>query len=131
MRNKTVWAVFVLLAFLAFASSCKSSQDEEAFSILGNWTINMVYSGTYYYTGGNITFAGSLASGSVQVNFPPDTQIGTGTYQVTGTTVQFTIYWPKAEYTDTCSGSVVNDHSMSGTLVEQPGNASGTWSCTR
>lgn len=48
--KKTVLAVFVLLAFLVFASSCKSSKDEDVFSILGNWTNNMVLSGTCYST---------------------------------------------------------------------------------
>ncbi len=129
MKKTTIFSVFLLLVLLTFNSSCKSS--EEAFSILGNWTINMVYAGNYVYSGGIITFAGSLTSGSISVNFPPDTQIGTGTFSVTGSTVHFTIYWPDAQYTDTCTGAVVNDNSMNGTLVEQPGNSSGTWNCTR
>ena len=130
MRKTTILTVFLLFMFLTFNSSCKSS-DEETFSILGNWTISMVYAGNYVYSGGTITFAGSLTSGSITVRFPPDTQIGTGTFTVSGSTVHFTIYWPDAAYTDTCNGSVVNDNSMSGTLVEQPGNTSGTWNCTR
>ena len=130
MRKTTILTVFLLFVFLTFNFSCKSS-EEETFSILGNWTISMVYAGNYVYSGGTITFAGSLTSGSITVNFPSDTQIGTGTYTVSGSTVHFTIYWPDAEYTDTCTGSVVNDNSMNGTLVEQPGNSSGTWNCTR
>ena len=128
MKKTTVLTVFLLLAFLAFNSSCKSDED---FSILGNWTISMVYAGNYVYTGGTITFAGSLTSGSISVRFPPDPQVGTGTFTVSGTTVSFTVYWPDAGYTDTCSGTVANDNSMNGTLVEQPGNTSGTWDCTR
>jgi hypothetical protein len=130
MKKTTILTAFLLFVFLSFNSSCKSNEDE-AFSILGNWTIGMVYSGTYVYTGGTITFAGSLTSGSVSVTFPPDTQIGTGTFTVTGSTVHFTVYWPDSEYTDTCTGTVVNDNSMNGTLVEQPGNINGTWNCTR
>jgi len=129
MRKTTWLTVLLLLAFLTFTSSCKSS--EETFAILGNWTISMVYAGGYVYSGGTITFAGSNASGSISVRFPPDAQIGTGTFTVNGTTVHFTVYWPDAGYTDTCNGTVVNDNSMNGTLVEQPGNSSGTWTCTR
>ena len=129
MKKITFLTVILLIAFLAFTSSCKSKDDD--FSILGNWTINMVYAGDYVYNGGTITFAGSLESGSVSIRFPPDTEVGTGTFTVNDTVVTFTIYWPLAQYTDTCTGTVANDNSMSGTLVEQPGNVPGTWDCTR
>lgn len=129
MKKMTIFAVLILSAMLAFHSGCKSSDDD--FSILGNWTINMTYAGNYVYSGGTITFSGSDSSGSIQVRFPPDPQIGTGTYTVNGMGVQFVIYWPDAGYTDTCNGSVLNDSSMNGTLVEQPGNTSGTWNCSR
>jgi len=129
MRKTTFLAVILLMVFLTFTTSCKSKDDD--FSILGNWTINMLYSGNYNYDGGIITFAGSLASGSVSIRFPPDTQVGTGTFTVNGSVVTFTIYWPSAEYTDTCIGTVLDDNSMSGTLVEQPGNTPGTWNCNR
>jgi hypothetical protein len=130
MKKKAVLTVFLLFVFLAFNSSCKSKEDE-AISILGNWSITMIYSGSTVYSGGTITFAGSLLSGSVSVRFPPSTQTGTGTFTVSESTVHFTVYWPDAEYTDTCTGTVVNDNSMNGTLVEQPGNTNGTWNCTR
>lgn len=129
MKKTTIFAALMLSAMLAFQGGCKSSDDD--FSILGNWTINMTYAGNYVYSGGTITFSGSDSSGSIQVRFPPDPQIGTGTYTVNGTGVQFVIYWPDAGYTDTCNGSVLNDDSMNGTLVEQPGNTSGTWNCSR
>jgi len=129
MRKITFLTFILLLAFLTFTSSCKSKDDD--FSILGNWTVNMLYSGNYNYDGGTITFAGSLESGSVSIRFPPSTQIGTGTFTVNGSVVTFTIYWPSSQYTDTCTGTVLNDNSMSGTLVEQPGNVPGTWNCTR
>lgn len=128
--KKTIFLTVILLCvFLAFTTSCKSKDDE--FSILGNWTINMVYAGKYFYSGGIITFAGSLDSGSVSIRFPPDTQVGTGTFTVNGSAVTFTIYWPSAQYTDTCTGTIASDNSMSGSLVEQPGNTPGTWNCTR
>jgi len=91
----------------------------------------MIYAETTVYSGGIITFAGSDTSGIVSVNFPPDTQIGSGPYTVNSTTVNFTIYWPDAEYTDTCTGTIANDNSMNGTLIENPGNTPGTWACTR
>lgn len=128
MRKITFSAIILLVAFLTFFSSCKSKDD---FNILGNWTINMVYEGDYTYYGGIITFAGSQESGSVSISYPPDPQVGTGTFTVNDTVVTFTIYWPRAQYTDTCTGSMANDNSMSGTLVEQPGNTPGTWNCTR
>jgi len=129
MKKNIFLTVILLVVFLVFTSSCKSKDDD--FNILGNWTINMVYAGNYVYNGGVITFAGSMASGSVSIRFPPDPEVGTGTFTVNGTVVTFTIYWPGAQYTDTCTGTVANDNSMSGTLVEQPGNTSGTWNCTR
>lgn len=129
MKKTTILAALAVVAMLAFLGGCKSSDDD--FSILGNWTINMTYAGNYVYSGGTITFSGSESSGSIQVRFPPDPQIGTGTYTVDDTSVQFVIYWPDAGYTDTCIGTVVNDSSMNGTLVEQPGSTSGTWNCSR
>lgn len=130
MKKTAIFSVLLLFVFLTFTSSCKST-DEETFSILGNWTIKMIYAGTYVYSGGTITFAGSPTSGSISVRFPPDAQIGTGTFTVSGSTIHFTVYWPDAGYTDTCNGAMVNDNLINGTLIEQPGNTNGTWECTR
>lgn len=130
---KKLLSAFIVLALAIFIlnTSCKTSEEEESFSILGNWTINMTYAGIYVYNGGTITFAGSETSGIVSVRFPPDTEVGTGPYTVNGSLVQFTINWPSAGWVDTCSGTIVNNNYMNGTLVENPGNTPGTWNCTR
>ena len=127
MKRSFIWICLLLFAFLTLYSSCTT----DSFSILGNWDITMIYAETYVYTGGTITFAGSETSGMVSVNFPPDTEIGSGPYTVSGNTVEFTITWPEAEWIDTCTGTIVDDNNMNGTLVENPGNTPGTWSCTR
>ena len=130
MKKLSIWVFLLLFAFLTLYSSCTTS-EESTFSILGNWDVTMIYAETTVYSGGIITFAGSDTSGIVSVNFPPDTQIGSGPYTVSGNTVNFTIYWPDAEYTDTCTGTIANDNNMNGTLIENPGNTPGTWACTR
>ena len=131
MKKTTILICMLFFAFLTFNTSCKSSEEEDSFSILGNWNISMTYAETYVYTGGIITFAGSETSGLVSVNFPPDTEIGAGPYTVSGNSISFTINWPDAEWIDTCTGTINTDNSMNGTLVENPGNTPGTWTCTR
>ena len=78
------------------------------------------------YNGGVITLAGSLESGSVSVRCSTMPEVETGTFTVNGTAVRSTICWRSALYTETCTGSFANDNSMSGTLVEERGNTSGT-----
>jgi len=131
MKRTSVMVSLLIFVFLVFNSSCKTSEEEDTFSILGNWTINITYASIYVYTGGTITFAGSATSGIVSVNFPPDTEVGTGPYTVSGSTVNFTINWPIAAWIDTCTGTIINNNSMNGTLIENPGNTPGTWNCTR
>jgi hypothetical protein len=134
MKKTTILLCVVLLAFLTFNTSCKSSEEEDTFSILGNWNITMTYSETWTYLG-TITFAGSESSGAVTVinslEGSTSTNTGNGTYTVTGSAINWTVYWPGADYTDTCTGTITTDNSMSGTLVENPGNTPGTWNCTR
>lgn len=131
MKRISILIGLLFIAFLVFNSSCKNSEEGETFSILGNWNFTQTYAGGTTYTGGTITFAGSNTSGTVSANYPPSTQIGTGLYTVSGSTVNFTIYWPSAAYLDTHTGTINNNNSMSGTLVETPGDVPGTWSCTR
>jgi hypothetical protein len=68
MKRLSIWVCLLLIAISTLYSSCT---NEDAFSILGNWDITMIYAETYVYDGGIITFAGSDISGVVSVNFPP------------------------------------------------------------
>jgi hypothetical protein len=134
MKKTTIWICMLLFAFLTFNTSCSTAEEEETFSILGNWNITMTYSGTWTYHG-TITFAGSNTSGSTTVTVSPDwtsgTSTGNGTYTVMGSTVTWSVYWPSAGYTDDCTGTITTDNTMNGTLVETPGDSPGIWTCTR
>ncbi len=132
MKKTSIWICMLLFAFLTFNTSCKTSEEEDTFSILGNWNITMIYSSTWSYTG-TITFAGSDTSGATTVTISPDwttgTYTGPGTYTVSGSTVNWTVYWSSADVTDICTGTITTDNTMNGTLVE--GSVTGTWTCTR
>ena len=134
MLKSSIWIVLVLLILLTFNPACSTTEEADPFSVLGNWSITLLYQGGYEYAG-TITFAGSNASGAVTCTVSPTwtsgTATGTGTYTVSGSTVNFTIYWPDAGYTDTCTGTTTTDNSMNGTLIETPGDVPGTWTCSR
>ena len=134
MKKASIWFCMLLFAFIALNTSCSTAEEEEAFSILGNWNITMTYSGTWIYHG-TITFAGSDTSGAVTCTVTLEgsssSNLGNGTYTVSGSTVNWTVYWPSADVTDTCTGTITTDNTMNGTLIEEPGSTSGTWNCTR
>ncbi len=124
--KKSMFGVLLLIAVLiVFLPSCK----KDVFDIQGTWNIHIVYSGTYVYDC-KVTFAGSETSGTSSCTCEPHT--GVGLYTVTnGDTVKFSITWVAAGRVDDFTGTKSSDTLISGTLVENPGNISGTWTATR
>ncbi len=125
MKKSIIFTSGLLVVLLIFIPSCK--KDE--FDIQGTWNIHIVYEGNYVYDC-KVTFAGSETSGTASCTCTPHT--GVGLYTVTsGDTVQFSITWVAAGRVDDFTGTKSSDTLVSGTLVENPGNISGTWTATR
>ena len=76
----------------------------------------------------NVTFSGTSAtSGTTSGGIGGP--IGTGTFTVSGTNINFTLVWGFGNFTLT--GTLSSSNSMSGTWVWQPGGSTGTWQLSR
>ena len=123
----------VLLLLLSLTQSCTPNQESD-FSILGEWDVTLVYNNMYEYFG-TITFTGYESFGgvscTVQLDGDKETFTSTGEYEVSGITISIILYWNEEEYTETLTGTIINDNLISGDILTNSGFLKGTWSCTR
>ncbi|MCP4216540.1 MAG: hypothetical protein GY765_17955 [bacterium] len=97
------------------------------YNIAGSWEIAETYNDTSFFSV-TLTFTGDMDSGTVT-----DSDGGTGTYTVDGTSVNFSLDFPEVSYEYT--GNFVTRDTMSGYSVRITENGekreSGTWNSAR
>jgi hypothetical protein len=99
---------------------------EKEYQIQGSWTLNETYEdGSAFEV--TLIFDGEIENGTVI-----DSDGGTGTYTVSGRTVQFTIYYPEVTYI--YEGNFYDEENMTGNAkryVTEHTYKRGTWSAEK
>jgi hypothetical protein len=99
---------------------------DERFDPTGGWEGIIVQTGTDYQF--DVTFSGDYAGGTTSGEIDTVVGAGTGTYSISGNTINFNLIFSAFEVE--CTGTIENNNNMSGEW-SIPSYISGNWSLTR
>jgi hypothetical protein len=95
------------------------------FNPAGDWKgYAYEYTSDYWF---NATFSGDYASGTVSAEIYTAPGTGTGTYSISGNTINFVLHF--VPYDLEFTGTITDDNNMKGNW--QTSGSSGTWTLTR